>query len=104
MDTNEAKRKLNKKIFVLKAIHTLRKQGFLGIHVVYSGFNKAFRDYYDEDPIVEVAKLVKDGHIVLTPVKGGVMLYDAEEYKKTNFNRKTKEKDSENILNKIINS
>ncbi len=104
MDTNEGKRKLNKKIFVLKAIHTLRKQGYLGIHAVYSGFNKAFRDYYDEDPIPEVAKLVEEGHVVLTPVKGGVMLYDAEEYKKSNFIRKTKEKDSENILNKILNN
>ena len=104
MDTNEAKRKLNKKIFVLRAIHTLRKQSYLGIHAVYSGFNKAFRDYYNEDPIPEVAKLVKEGHVVLTPVKGGVMLYDAEEYKKSNFSRKAKEKSSENILSKILNS
>jgi hypothetical protein len=104
MDTNKTKRKLNKKIFVLKAIHTLRTKDYLGIHAVFSGFNQAFRDYYDEDPIIEVAKLVKDGYIILTPVKGGVMLYDAEEYKKINFNRKIKEKDSENILNKIINS
>src|SRR3989344_6034278 len=104
MDTNEAKRKLNKKIFVLRAIHTLRKQGYLGIHVVYSGFNKAFRDYYNEDPIVEVAKLVKDGHIVLNPVKGGVMLYDAEEYKKSNFSKKAREKSSASILSKILNN
>ena len=103
MNTSETKRKLNKKIFVLRAIHTIRTKNYLGIHAVFSGFNKAFKDYYNEDPIPEVEKLVKEGIVIRTPVRGGVMLYDAEEYKKSNFNRKSKEKSSENVLNKITN-
>jgi len=101
---DETKRKMNKKIFVLKAIHSLRKQGYLGIHVVYSGFNKAFRDYYNEDPIPEVQKLVNEGHIILMPVKGGVMLYDPAEYKKSAFDKKSKEPKSEDVLKKILNN
>jgi len=59
------------KDFVLNAIRNLRKPGYNGIHVVYSGFNKAFRDYYEEEPMADVEKLVADNVIVKTPVKGG---------------------------------
>ncbi len=62
-------RKMNKRKFVLNAIHKLRKDDYIGIHAVYSGFNKAFREYYDQDPIKEVDKLVESGCIVLSPVK-----------------------------------
>ena len=46
--------KLNSKMtyqeFVEKAIKSLREPPYKGIHVVYSNFNNAFRQYYDEDP------------------------------------------------------
>ncbi len=62
--------------FVKKAIVSLRKEGFKGIHTVYSGFNDAFKKYYEgESPVEATNRLAKDGKIILRPVKGGVMLY-----------------------------
>ncbi|MEX0934940.1 MAG: hypothetical protein WDZ70_01265 [Candidatus Paceibacterota bacterium] len=101
--TKSNKRRMNKRSFVLKAIHTLRKTGYIGIHAVYSGFNKAFREYYNDDPIAEVDKLVAKGVIVKQPVKGGVMLYDAKEYKESDFGtKKRKKKNSNTALKKIL--
>ncbi len=68
--------RLNHEEFVKKAIVSLRKEGFKGIHTVFSGFNDAFKKYYGgENPIEATNRLAKDGKIVLKPVKGGVMLY-----------------------------
>lgn len=68
--------KLDHEEFVKKAIVSLRKEGFKGIHTVYSGFNDAFKKYYDgENPIEATNGLAKNGKIVLRPVKGGMMLY-----------------------------
>ncbi len=68
--------RLNHEEFVKKAIVSLRKEGFKGIHTVYSGFNDAFKKYYEgENPIEATNRLGKDGKIVLRPVKGGMMLY-----------------------------
>ncbi len=68
--------KRNQEEFVKKAIVSLRKEGFKGIHTVYSGFNDAFKKYYNgENPIEATNRLAKNGTIVLKPVKGGVMLY-----------------------------
>ncbi len=68
--------RLNQEEFVKKAIVSLRKEGFKGIHTVFSGFNDAFKKYYaGENPIEATNRLAKDGKIVLRPVKGGVMLY-----------------------------
>src|SRR3989344_3627836 len=78
-------RRINKKTFVLNAIHNLRNDGYMGMHAVFSGFNQAFREYYGEDPIVEVNKLAKDGIVIVHPVKGGVMIYDYKEYHNSNL-------------------
>ncbi len=68
--------KLKHEEFVKKAIVSLKKEGFKGIHSVFSGFNDAFKKYYEgENPIEATSRLAKDGKIVLKPVKGGVMLY-----------------------------
>ncbi len=68
--------RLNHEEFVKKAIVSLRKQGFKGIHTVYSGFNDAFKKYYEgENPVEATNRLAKDGKIVLRPAKGGMMLY-----------------------------
>lgn len=98
---------MNKKDFVLRAIHKLRKPPYFGVHAVFSGFNAAFREYYDvktkEGLIAEIEKLATDKVIVSQPVKGGVMLYDYDEYQK---NRKLSvgkgKKDTEDVLKKII--
>jgi hypothetical protein len=72
--------KLNQEEFVKKAIVSLRKEGYKGIHSVYSGFNTAFKKYFDgENPVTETNKLAQEGKIVIRPVKGGVMLYLPED-------------------------
>jgi hypothetical protein len=66
--------------FVKKAIVSLRKEGYKGIHTVYSGFNNAFKKYFEgENPVEVTNKLASEGKIVIRPVKGGVMLYLPED-------------------------
>jgi hypothetical protein len=71
--------RMNHEEFIKKAIVTLRKEGYKGIHTVYSGFNEAFKKYFDDDPIKVTNQLAAEGKIVIRPVKGGVMLYLTEE-------------------------
>jgi hypothetical protein len=72
--------KLSYEDFIRKAIVSLRKEGYKGIHTVYSGFNEAFKKYFDnENPIEVTNKLASEGKIVIRPVKGGVMLYLPED-------------------------
>jgi hypothetical protein len=72
--------KLNYEAFVKKAIVSLRKEGYKGIHSVYSGFNEAFKKYFDgENPVEVTNKLANEGKITVRPVKGGVMLYLPED-------------------------
>jgi len=72
--------KLNYEEFVTKAIVSLRKEGYKGIHSVYSGFNEAFKKYFEgENPVEVTNKLALEGKIAIRPVKGGVMLYLPEE-------------------------
>lgn len=72
--------KMSYEEFVKKAIVSLRKEGYKGIHTVYSGFNDAFKKYFNgEDPIKITTQLAGEGKIVIMPVKGGVMLYLPED-------------------------
>jgi hypothetical protein len=72
--------KLSHEEFVRKAVVSLRKEGYKGIHTVYSGFNTAFKQYFQgENPVDATNKLAKEGKIIIRPVKGGVMLYLPEE-------------------------
>ncbi len=72
--------KLSFEEFVKKAIVSLRKEGYKGIHTVYSGFNDAFKKYFNgEDPIKTTNQLASEGKLVIMPVKGGVMLYLPED-------------------------
>jgi hypothetical protein len=72
--------KVSKEEFIKKAIVTLRKDGYKGIHTVYSGFNEAFKKYFDgDDPVQATNKLAGENKIVIRPVKGGVMLYLPED-------------------------
>ena len=75
-------KKLTPAEFVVRAINKLEKPPWKGIHVVYSGFNDAFRKYFSAeklDPVVEVEKLSKAGVIVIgeKPTKGGPRIYKA---------------------------
>ena len=67
--------KLTQAEFVKKAIVSLRKNPYKGIHSVYSGFNEAFRSYFNEDPIKWTTQLGTDGVIEIRAARGGVMLY-----------------------------
>ncbi len=72
--------KLSYEEFIRKAIMSLRKEGYKGIHTVYSGFNEAFKKYFDnENPIEVTNQLASEGKLVIRPVKGGVMLYLPED-------------------------
>lgn len=72
--------KLSHEEFVKKAIVSLRKEGYKGIHSVYSGFNVAFKKYFDgENPVEVTNHLAGEGKIVIRPVKGGVMFYLPED-------------------------
>ncbi len=72
--------KLSYEEFVKRAIVSLRKEGYKGIHSVYSGFNEAFKKYFDgEDPVKITGELAEEGKIVIRPVRGGVMLYLPED-------------------------
>lgn len=67
--------KLTQAEFVKKAIVSLRKTPYKGIHSVYSGFNEAFRAYFNEEPIKWTNQLAAEGVIEIRPARGGVMLY-----------------------------
>jgi ATP-dependent DNA helicase PIF1 len=89
---------LTKEEFVLQAIEKLRTKNYKGIHVVYSGFNEAFREYFNQDPIQWVSDLEKQGLVVTHPVKGGVMLYNAND-----VSAKAEMKKQSKTLSKILN-
>ena len=80
--TNGSGRRMHKKKFVLDAIRRLRKPPYSGIHVVWSGFNTAYRHYYGEDPRSYIDQLVAEGIIVKRPTKGGILIFDAKEVPK----------------------
>lgn len=65
--------------FVRRAIKRLRKPPYLGIHSVYSGFNQAFKAHFGKNPVEVTKKMAEEGKIIIRPVRGGVMLYLAEE-------------------------
>lgn len=71
--------KLSHEDFAKKAIVSLRKEGYKGIHSVYSGFNSAFKAYFGTNPIDATNALQKSGKIAMRPVKGGVMIYLPED-------------------------
>jgi len=72
--------------FVKQAILKLRTRDYKGIHTVYSGFNEAFRKYFDgANPIEITNQLAREKKIVVRPVKGGVMLYLPEEVPQTDI-------------------
>jgi hypothetical protein len=69
-------KKLSHGEFVSLGIVRLRTGNFNGIHSVYSGFNEAFRLYFEgENPVEITSRMAEEGKLVIRPVKRGVMLY-----------------------------
>jgi hypothetical protein len=87
-------KKLTEHEFVARAIKKLRNPPYKGIHSVYSGFNQAFREYFNKDPVEATTKLTREGKIVTRPVKGGVVLYLPEDAPST--------MDSKRVLQTIV--
>jgi hypothetical protein len=76
--------KLSYEEFVKKAILKLRTGDYKRIHTVYSGFNEAFRKYFDgASPIEITTQLAQEKKIVIRPVKGGVIHYLPEDVPQT---------------------
>jgi hypothetical protein len=62
--------------FWTKAVKSLRKEGYKGIHSVYSGANAAFKKYFDgASPVDSTTRLAAEGKLVIRPTKNGVMIY-----------------------------
>ena len=74
-DDQNKQERVSEADFVKRAIVSLRKDPYKGIHSVYSGFNQAFRDYFNDDPIKWTTQLASEGTIETQPVRRGVMLY-----------------------------
>jgi len=71
----EEEKKLTEEEFIVGAIKKLRKEPFKGIHSVYSGFNEAFRKYFETNPVEATSRLATEGRIEVRPFKGGAMLF-----------------------------
>jgi hypothetical protein len=71
--------KISEYEFVVWAIKRLKKSPDKGIHSLYGGFNQAFREYFNKDPVEATTKLAQEGKIVTRPVKGGTTLYLPED-------------------------
>jgi hypothetical protein len=77
-------KKLTPEEFVRQAVLKLRNEPYKGIHSVYSGFNEAFKKYFNgQDPVQFTSGLAAEGKIAIRPVKGGVVLYLPEDAPKT---------------------
>lgn len=65
--------------FTVRAIETLREEGYKGIHTRRTGFNDLFKEYFGEhaDPIAATRALAEAGKIVIggSRDRAGVMLY-----------------------------
>ncbi len=71
-----AKQKLSAQEFITRAIEHGRTGESKGLHVVYSGFNEAFRSYFpDADPRQVVDTLVEQGVLASHGCRGGAMIY-----------------------------
>ena len=88
----ESVTKISEEEFVFRAIRRLRKPPYNGIHSVYSGFNQAFKEHFEKNPVEVTKKMAEEGKIVTRPVRGGVMLYMPEEAPKP----------KDNVLKKIL--
>ncbi len=68
--------KLSHEEFIKQAILRLRTGNYKGIHSVYSGFNEAFKKYFEGgDPVKATNQLAAEGKIIIRPARGGVVLY-----------------------------
>ena len=74
MENNQ--KKLDVEEFTLLAIEKLKLPERDSIHVVYSNFNQAFREYFPGlDPVAEIKKLVEAKKIGFRLARGGAIIF-----------------------------
>jgi len=96
--SNPSNSKMSYKEFVERSIKALRNPPYKGIHVVYSNFNNAFRQYYDEEPRPIIDQMITEGFLVSRPARGGAIIMLAAE-----ADEKMKEKSGPSVaLAKIL--
>lgn len=67
--------KLTPEEFILRAIEKLAKPGKNTIHVVWSGMNAAYRQYFPGgDPVAEVNRLANERKISFRLARGGAVI------------------------------
>jgi hypothetical protein len=94
---SEGNRKRSVDKFIVDAIETLRVPPKKGIHVVYSGFNEAFRKHFPEfNPIEETRRMEDEGKLHIKPSRGGAIIYKSSELPASFSNNE------EEILKKIL--
>lgn len=81
--------------FTKRAIKELRELPQKGIHSKYSGFNPAFRKYFDKEPKEAINQLAEEGKIETREESDGVMLYLPNE---------APSESPDETLNKIVDS
>jgi hypothetical protein len=108
MKKGEKEEKLTPGEFFIQAIKNLRQPPHLGIHMVWSGFNLAFREYFpDLDPVKTAKELARQGKIVLQVMKGGARIYLPNEVpeklkqRRTSTLTKRERKEAKKVLRKM---
>jgi hypothetical protein len=99
---NGKSRKLSREDFIVQGILNLRKEPYKGIHVVYSGFNKAFMDYFGESSKEYIDVLVEEGLLVKFLARGGVIIGLAVDFPKKERRKKTGRPPHSDTLKKIL--
>ncbi len=75
-DKSIEKEKEEVKHFIYKKVQELRKPGFDGIHVVYSGFNVSFREKFPHIDVVKITQeLSTEGFLRVRPAQGGAFMF-----------------------------
>jgi hypothetical protein len=71
--------KISEYEFVVRAIKTLAKPPYKGIHSVIAALTRPSREYFGTNPVEATTKLAQEGKIVTRPVRGGVTIYLPED-------------------------
>jgi len=80
--------------FVREAMDKLIEPPYKGMHVVFTGFNEAFRAYFpDKSPRAELDKLVEEGVIVVHRATGGAIAYWPDNVPLTYEEKRAKKRD-----------
>ncbi len=105
-------KKYSVKEFVLRMIDKLKNEGYNSIHVVYSGGNQAFTEYFGYKPFEKNAdgtvkrdvysELHEQGVIGMYMTTGGPVIWPADEQPNPNKGKKAKDKKASSKLSTVL--